>query len=166
MWVYNDHIELWNEGTLPENMDVSTLLKKHKSRQRNPIIANVFYRTGFIEIWGRGINKIRTEFERNGMPMPEFEETEGGLLVSFVRKNPTNTLTPQATPQVTPQVETLISTLGDESLSVKELMVKLELKDRGNFLDSYLNPAMEAGLIEPTYPNQPRHPKQKYRRKN
>lgn len=46
MWVYNDHVELWNEGELPENMDVSTLLKRHKSRQRNPKIANVFYRAG------------------------------------------------------------------------------------------------------------------------
>lgn len=85
MWVYDDHIELWNEGTLPDSMDVSTLLKKHKSRQRNPKIANVFYRAGLIEIWGRGINKIRTEFERAGMEMPKFEEAEGGLMVSFKR---------------------------------------------------------------------------------
>lgn len=88
MWVYNDHVELWNEGELPENMDVFTLLKKHKSRQRNPKIANVFYRAGLIEIWGRGINKIRTEFEKVEMPMPDFEETEGGLMVSFKRKHP------------------------------------------------------------------------------
>ena len=104
MWVYNDHVELWNEGELPENMDVSTLLKRHKSRQRNPKIANVFYRAGLIEIWGRGINKIRTEFERAGMDVPEFEETEGGLMVSFKRKYPTNQENGVeiTTPQVTP----------------------------------------------------------------
>lgn len=170
MWVYNDHIELWNEGVLPENMDVSILLKKHKSRQRNPVIANVFYRAGFIEIWGRGINKIRTEFEKAGMTMPEFEETEGGLMVSFMRKNMTKATAPQATqqvtPQVTPQVDSLIAAIGAETLSVKTLMAKLRLKDRSNFLNNYLNPAIEAGLIEPLFPNQPRHPRQKYRRKN
>ena len=85
-------------------MDVSTLLKRHKSRQRNPKIANVFYRAGLIEIWGRGINKIRTEFERAGMDVPEFEETEGGLMVSFKRKYPTNQENGVeiTTPQVTP----------------------------------------------------------------
>ncbi len=39
----------------------------------------------------------------------------------------------------------------------------MELKDRENFLGNYLNPSMEAGLVEPLYPNQPKHPKQKYR---
>ncbi len=30
MWVYNDHVELWNEGELPENMDVFTLSTSEK----------------------------------------------------------------------------------------------------------------------------------------
>ncbi len=45
-------------------------------------------------------------------------------------------------------------------------MVKLNLKDRPNFLINYINPAIENGLIEPIFPDQPRHPRQKYRRKN
>ena len=39
----------------------------------------------------------------------------------------------------------------------------MDLKDRENFLDNYLKPALSERLIEPLYPNQPRHPKQKYR---
>ena len=39
----------------------------------------------------------------------------------------------------------------------------MELKDRENFLGNYLNPSMEAGLVESLYPDQPKHPKQKYR---
>lgn len=171
MWVYNDHIELWNEGELPENMDVSTLLKKHKSRQRNPKIANVFYRAGLIEIWGRGINKIRTEFEKGGMTMPDFEETEGGLMVSFKRKHPAHqekgseNATTQVATQATTQVQALISAIGNEEMSVKQLMEALNLKNRHNFLDNYLTPAIEGGLLTPIFPNQPRHPRQKYRRK-
>lgn len=42
-------------------------------------------------------------------------------------------------------------------------MEQMQLNDRKNFLNSYLNPALEAGLVEPLYPNQPKHPKQKYR---
>lgn len=39
----------------------------------------------------------------------------------------------------------------------------LQLKDRENFLHNYLNPAIEGGRVEPLYPDQPKHPKQKYR---
>ena len=37
------------------------------------------------------------------------------------------------------------------------------LKDRVNFLWNHLNPAVESGLVEPIYPNSPKHPRQKYR---
>lgn len=50
-------------------------------------------------------------------------------------------------------------------MSVKELMKALSLKDRHNFLNSYLNPAIAAELVVPVFPDQPRHPRQKYRRK-
>ena len=39
----------------------------------------------------------------------------------------------------------------------------MDLKDRKNFMNAYLNPSMEANLVESLYPEQPRHPKQKYR---
>ena len=34
---------------------------------------------------------------------------------------------------------------------------------RRNFLEKYLSPAMEAGLVEMTQPDSPRSPTQKYR---
>lgn len=57
----------------------------------------------------------------------------------------------------------LVSCVGNGLHSVKELLEKMGLKDRENFLDNYLKPALSERLIEPLYPNQPRHPKQKYR---
>ncbi len=53
--------------------------------------------------------------------------------------------------------------IGIGMYSVKELMELLQLKDRKNFLNNYLNPAVEAGLVCPLYPESPKHPKQKYR---
>lgn len=52
MKVFNDHIWLWNDGNLPENYTVETLLHKHTSKPRNLNIANAFYKAGFIESWG------------------------------------------------------------------------------------------------------------------
>ena len=36
------------------------------------------------------------------------------------------------------------------------------LKDRENFLQHYLNPAIKEGYVRMLYPNSPRHPRQKY----
>jgi len=39
----------------------------------------------------------------------------------------------------------------------------MELKDRKNFLEVYLNPAMRDGFVTMRYPDSPRHPRQRYR---
>lgn len=86
MKVYTDHIELWNEGLLPEGFTMENLLGKHRSRPRNRKIANVFYLAGFIEAWGRGISKIVDGLTEAGLKTPHFEEDCGGLSVTIYRK--------------------------------------------------------------------------------
>jgi len=66
------------------------------------------------------------------------------------------------TPQVTPQVEHLLLLLEGEK-SRKELQGKLDLSDRKSFVQNYIEPAMEAGLIEYTIPEKPNSRLQKYR---
>jgi len=51
----------------------------------------------------------------------------------------------------------------DVEMSRAEIMKRLELRHRQNFLNSYLNPALEAGLIKMTIPESPKSKKQKYR---
>ena len=61
-----------------------------------------------------------------------------------------------------PNIMSLIKAIGDSQLSVKEMMSAAELKNRENFMDNYLNPAIENGYVRLLYPNTPRHPRQKY----
>ena len=61
-------------------------MKKHSSFPRNHNIANVFYKAGFVETWGRGFKKIKEEFERVNLPMPTIEENCGGVLATIQRK--------------------------------------------------------------------------------
>ncbi|TDQ40152.1 hypothetical protein DFQ45_101287 [Thiopseudomonas denitrificans] len=42
-------------------------------------------------------------------------------------------------------------------------MQAVSLRHRATFLENYLNPALDAGLIEMTQPDAPRSPTQKYR---
>ncbi len=78
MHVYNDHLEVWNEGELPGGYDGAVLYGKHSSKPRNRNIAGTMFKAGFIDTWGRGFIKIREGFEGAGMPMPKVENFCGG----------------------------------------------------------------------------------------
>lgn len=59
-------------------------------------------------------------------------------------------------------VSRLLKALKGE-MSVLEMMMALKLGGRRNFLEKYLTPSLELGLVEMTQPNSPRSPTQKYR---
>ena len=42
------------------------------------------------------------------------------------------------------------------------MLSALQLKDRKNFLELYLSPAMKEGFVRMLYPESPHHPSQKY----
>lgn len=86
MRVYNDHVELWNDGKLPEALTAETLKEKHASYPRNNLIASVFYKAGLIEAWGRGIHKVCEAFRVAGLEEPAFAEFQGGILVNIPRR--------------------------------------------------------------------------------
>lgn len=77
----------------------------------------------------------------------------------------TDQVTDQVTDLVTDQVRVLLGVLGDSELSAREIMAKLGLSHRPTFRENYLNPALEAGLIERTIPDKPTSRLQKYRRR-
>ena len=56
----------------------------------------------------------------------------------------------------------LMRALGHEKLSVKEIMAKVGLKDRKNFMEYSLTPAINSGFVRMLYPENPQHPRQKY----
>ncbi len=90
MKVYDDYITLWNDGKLPEGIDQEKLFAEHASQPRNRNIANAFYKAGFIETWGRGINKIRQGLKNIGLPDPKIENHINGTLITIYRKTIAN----------------------------------------------------------------------------
>ena len=66
-------------------------------------------------------------------------------------------------PTTTPQVGKVLSAIEKQTLSTKEIMGIIGLKDKSNFLELYLYPAIRLDLVEPIYPEKPKHPRQKYR---
>lgn len=66
------------------------------------------------------------------------------------------------TEQVTVQVARLLRVIGTRELGTGDLMREFDLSHRPTFLHNYLDPALQAGLIQRTDPGSPRSPLQKY----
>jgi ATP-dependent DNA helicase RecG len=83
--VMDDRLSLWNAGTLPLELTVEKLFQTHRSIPRNPLIAEVCYRVGYIDSWGRGIEKITDTCKAAGLPEPVIEENTGGVAVELLK---------------------------------------------------------------------------------
>ena len=85
--VYDDKISIWNDGKLPEGINLEKLKQPHSSKPRNLIIADVCFKGGLIDAWGRGTVKIIETCLEMGLPEPELIERDGGFLVTLFKNN-------------------------------------------------------------------------------
>lgn len=83
--VYPDKLTLFNPGRLPEGYDIERFKREHTSKPRNRHIADVFFKAGLIEAWGRGINRIIDYCVAAGLPEPIIQEQEDGVHVTFLK---------------------------------------------------------------------------------
>ena len=81
--IEDDAMYISNNCILPKNWTVDTLMRPHKSEPFNPSIAHVFYRAGYIEAWGRGIQKICEACQELGTPDPEYKVLGDDITVKF-----------------------------------------------------------------------------------
>ena len=81
--IYDDRLEVTSTGTLHFGLTPEKLLVPHESIPWNPLIAEVFYRSGIIERWGRGTLKMVEETVAADMPKPEFSDVGGCVTVIF-----------------------------------------------------------------------------------
>jgi len=84
--VYDNKVMLWNPGQLPPNWTVEQLTEKHSSRPFNPDIANAFFRSGMIEAWGRGIERILQTCAAATVPQPVLLYDGSGIWVKFEKR--------------------------------------------------------------------------------
>jgi len=88
--VYDDKLILWNPGKLPDKITIDKLMQKHPSIPKNRNIADIFFKAGYIEAWGRGIDKIKQGFRDAGKPDPFFEELGDGFMITLYKGAITN----------------------------------------------------------------------------
>jgi len=78
--LYDDQLSVWNDGELPEGITEEDLKKTHRSIPRNPVIADVCFKGGYIDSWGRGTIKIIESCKEAGLLEPVLKEEQGGFL--------------------------------------------------------------------------------------
>lgn len=84
--VYDNKISIWNEGGLPDGISLDSLKHNHASHPRNPRIADACFKAGYIDAWGRGTLKIINTCKDAGLPEPEINEQDGGIIVTLFNK--------------------------------------------------------------------------------
>ena len=168
--VYDDRVEIENPGRLPLGITPDNVMSAHASQPYNPIMAEVLFKASFLESWGSGVGRMVDACRAQGIPEPKYEEFGGFVKIIFRKRIAVSGLSQDTSKdtskdtsrvQVREQVLRLIQILTFE-MSVREMMEKLELKNRSKFVLNYLNPALEAGVLAMTQPDSPKSPTQKY----
>ena len=80
--VFKDRIEIKNPGGLIGGLQIKDIIKRHISRRRNELIADILGRAHFVERKGRGIALILDK-----EPTAKFEEIADLFITTFQRKH-------------------------------------------------------------------------------
>lgn len=77
---FDDRVEILSPGGLPEGITEDEFLYNEISRPRNLILSDIFFRLGYIESLGTGIQTIKKAY-RDQFRQPEFEFTPNSIKV-------------------------------------------------------------------------------------
>ena len=167
--IYDDRIEISNPGVLPRQLTPDTMKDVHESYPYNELVAKALYHSTYLESWGTGVQRIVDACTEQNLPEPTWSINGAFITITFQRpKYAPNT--PQVSDQVptkyrpsTDQVQIIIQSMTEDYMTLNDIMAKMGIKHRPTFRENYINPALEEGAIERLYPDQPNHPRQKYR---
>lgn len=170
--LFRDRLEIWNPGFLPPPLTPETQRGPHPSIPHNPLLAEPMYLTRYIERMGTGIRDMFRRCRNAGLPEPEIRLDAGSFVLTIRRKatvagdQPDARSRPSTDPVTDPAVDPVarvVLALAAGEMAPSALWERLGLKHRPTFRETYLRPALELGLVEPTIPDRPTSPLQKYR---
>ncbi|MGA2977062.1 MAG: Fic family protein [Spirochaetia bacterium] len=134
--------------------------------QKNPLISRVFLQLGWVEEIGSGLLNVEKYLPLYAAGASA-EFVEGDRFLTVIRLGQAPQDIPQDTQHVTPQAEdertARILKFCQVPRRREEIQEMLGMRDREHFRKDVLGPLIDSGLIEPTIPDKPQSPKQRYR---
>jgi len=85
--IFMNSLEILNPGLLPLTLTIEALKRRHNSKPRNRLIAEMLFRIKYIERWGSGTLKMIRVCRELGVPEPEFREIDEDFMVTFRRSS-------------------------------------------------------------------------------
>jgi len=135
--VYKNRVEIYNPGTFPEGLTPLDFIKNEEhSYLRNPLIAEMFYLTKFVEKWGSGLKRIHEECKENNVKV-EFKIIKTGVVTVFYRNRSTSEKTKYSkkeigTKTVGKTVEIILTLIKNKpQITIKEISSHTGLTRRG-----------------------------------
>ena len=172
--VFKNRIEVFNPGSLPDELELSDLPNVHGSYPHNPLLANLMFLTGDIERFGTGILEMIKLSKEADLIAPDFVINEGFKVILWRPFATTKAIHDTAHDtahdaahdkkymEISFSPSRLLLIMQGE-MSRTDMMQKLELTHRTNFKENYLDIALEMNWIEMTIPEKKTSKKQKYR---
>ena len=165
--VWKDKLMVSDSGGLPDNWTIDDLLSSHKSEPVNPKLAYAFFVAGFIENWGRGIEKIQEEYSGSDKQVlfkagHNFFQVIMDAIITLddiVKPAPE----PVPSKSLSPAEKILSFSDIPEGRSISEITELLGLSSKSSVSRNYIRPLLSVGLLEYTIPETPTSRSQKYR---
>jgi ATP-dependent DNA helicase RecG len=165
--VFDDRMEISSFGRLPAGLTTEMLSRTHLSKLRNLLIAETFHRTGAVEIWGRGTNRVIAACKRHGAAPPIFEERQGFLIVTFramlAGGTEPGSAGARSGAQSGAQSDRILSSLSEGELSARAIAEAIGVRGKSGALKRTLSEMLSRGLIEYALPEKPTSRLQRYR---
>ena len=93
-------------------------------RPATPLIADAFFRAGYIESWGRGIEKINRECRQHGIEPPLYDTGMSGLMLTF-QANPEHLIAALGEDRAKPVLEGKVGErVGETRVEMPEVTVE------------------------------------------
>jgi ATP-dependent DNA helicase RecG len=81
--IFDDRIEVWSPGTLPDEITIEDLRREHISVPRNPLLFKQLFWVKYVEDVGGGTLDMISQCRGWGIPEPLFEHVAGAFVVTF-----------------------------------------------------------------------------------
>ena len=146
--IYDDRVEIYNPGRLPNQLNKDTIKLPHDSFPRNRSIANVLFRTTYLESWGTGIGRMIEHCKRSNVSEPEFVVDEYSVKIIFRRSiDSRSEKWPEKWPERWPEKATKILELMKQNPSVTYAKIETELSVGHTTIKKIIKAMQDMGVI-------------------
>ena len=163
LYQYEDRIEILNAGGLygearPENFPTV-------NDYRNPIVAEAMRGLKYVNMFNRGIQRVKNLLNDNGNPLPIFNVDKVTAFEVIVK--PSISLNLVTSDEKVTKLNDTLNSIIDFCItprSMKEIMDFMGYKHKYNVKHRYIDPLIEGGFLVMTIPGKPNSKNQKYQK--